>query len=444
MTLIGYIKSSLDTIIEILVDEKLSEYEKQKENKPQEYETVLIKYESDIRGHIKIEHQLKLYAESLQSDIEDLEKENKRLLNKLNYYKKKGNILDDKDFEDESNYKSNKSKILNENSKDDEMNEIKLELKNNLILLKSYEEQNLKLSNVEKRLKNLLVKKEKEYLDNEKKLKEEIKILNKKIIHYEEKLKKISNLGNVSFNNSSNAIKPSSSSTAHKEENSNVYSGGRSANHSNRKNSSTSLSASSSIDKIERYLKNKILNKNSKFNHNQNIINNMKKGKIQNQSLLSKRNDEFFSKLLMNESDINSSSQKKKFHNRHRSLENNNKLLRNKHSSIFKDIINSSVNNSKLNTHRNGNNNSRKNSNNSNIRNNSKNEHIEMVNNINIYTNTLKQDNHNVYYKTNIANSSNNSNTNKNIVNHIYNNNSNNSNRNNQEKLKPVNSTNLF
>ena len=151
MTLIGYIKSSLDTIIEILVDEKLSEYEKQKENKPQEYETVLIKYESDIRGHIKIEHQLKLYAESLQSDIEDLEKENKRLLNKLNYYKKKGNILDDKDFEDESNYKSNKSKILNENSKDDEMNEIKLELKNNLILLKSYEEQNLKLSNVEKR-----------------------------------------------------------------------------------------------------------------------------------------------------------------------------------------------------------------------------------------------------------------------------------------------------
>ena len=68
-----------------------------------------------------------------------------------------------------------------------------------------------------------------------------------------------------------------------------------------------------------------------------------------------------------------------------------------------------------------------------------------MINNINIYTNTLKKDNHNVYYKSNIANSINNSSTNKNIVNHIYNNNkNNNNNRNNQESLKSVNSANLF
>jgi hypothetical protein len=60
-------------------------------------------------------------------------------------------------------------------------------------------------------------------------------------------------------NNTTNIIKPSSSSTTFKDElNSNAYSSGRSANHSNRKNSNSSLSASSSIDKIEIYLRNKI------------------------------------------------------------------------------------------------------------------------------------------------------------------------------------------
>ena len=359
---------------------------------------------------------------------------------------KNNGILDDSKYESEM--KNSKSRIINDEN--EEVNKLKLELKNTLTILKSYEEQNLKLSNGEKKLKTLYIKKEKQYLENEKKLKDEIKSLNKKIIYYEEKLKKVSNLGNISMNNNTtNIIKPSSSSTTFKDElNSNAYSSGRSANHSNRKNSTSSLSASSSIDKIERYLRNKIRSKNSNLNPNQNIVNNMKKGKSKNNNILfSKKSDEFLTKLLMNETNINSSGQKKKFHNRHKSLENNNKLLRNKHSSIFKDIINSSVNNSKLNTNRSGNNNSQKNSNNSSLKsiNNSKNEHIEMINNINIYTNTLKQDNHNVYYKSNIANSINNSSTNKNIVNHIYNNNkNNNNNRNNQESLKSVNSTNLF
>lgn len=41
-----------------------------------------------------------------------------------------------------------------------------------------------------------------------KKLKDEIKLLNKIITYYEEKLKKISNLGNISFHNSLNMLKP--------------------------------------------------------------------------------------------------------------------------------------------------------------------------------------------------------------------------------------------
>ena len=48
-----------------------------KEHIQQDYEAMLIKYEQDIRGHIKVEHQLKLYSDSLQSNLEELEKEKK-------------------------------------------------------------------------------------------------------------------------------------------------------------------------------------------------------------------------------------------------------------------------------------------------------------------------------------------------------------------------------
>lgn len=88
----------------MLVEEKINDYNQQKINKPQEYETILIKYESDIRGHIKIEQQLKLLCEKLQSEIEDLEKENEKLLSKLNKKRKK---LSDEISEDESFKKDN-------------------------------------------------------------------------------------------------------------------------------------------------------------------------------------------------------------------------------------------------------------------------------------------------------------------------------------------------
>ena len=77
-----------------------------------------------------------------------------------------------------------------DNKDNEEYNELKIELKNTLLILKKYEEQNLKLSDGEKKLKNLLVKKEKEYLENENKLKEEIKLLNKKYYHLKKKIKK--------------------------------------------------------------------------------------------------------------------------------------------------------------------------------------------------------------------------------------------------------------
>ena len=40
---------------------------------------MLIKLEKEIRGHIQTENQVKLYAETLQNNLEELENENKKL-----------------------------------------------------------------------------------------------------------------------------------------------------------------------------------------------------------------------------------------------------------------------------------------------------------------------------------------------------------------------------
>ena len=392
----------------MLVEEKINDYNQQKENKPQEYETILIKYENDIRGHIKIEQQLKLLCESLQSEIEDLEKENEILLSKLNKNKKQlsNEISDDESFKKENIKKENKEEKK-------EKKELQLELKNTLFLLKKYEEQNLNLSNCEKKLKNLLIKKEKEYLENENKLKEEITILNKRILNLEEKNKKNANSGNISLHNYSNpnffnSIKASSLTSYREDKNSNIHYV-KNSSQSNRKNSSSSFSASASIDKIEKYLKNKYSKKNisNRKKTNNQILNydNIKKEKIQNENIFffNKNNTDFLTKLLMNETNMSTSNQKKKHHNRHKSLENSTKLLKKKHSAIFKEILMNSSNESKLKRK-----NTSKNINKNNFTNNKN--CFEMVNNINIYTNTLKQDNNNVFYKPNVASNSYNSN----------------------------------
>ena len=50
----------------------MQEYKETKKNSQEEYETLLIKLESDIRSHISTEHVLKLEAENMQYEIEDL------------------------------------------------------------------------------------------------------------------------------------------------------------------------------------------------------------------------------------------------------------------------------------------------------------------------------------------------------------------------------------
>jgi len=42
---------------------------------PVDYEKIIQKLEGDIRNHIRIEQQLKLHIESVQSQLEDLQKQ---------------------------------------------------------------------------------------------------------------------------------------------------------------------------------------------------------------------------------------------------------------------------------------------------------------------------------------------------------------------------------
>ena len=88
MTLFEYIKSSFDIAITLQSEKKFKELKKTlnyeiNDNYSEDYETLLRKLESDIRQHISIEHQLKLYGEKLIDKLEELEKENMILYEKL-------------------------------------------------------------------------------------------------------------------------------------------------------------------------------------------------------------------------------------------------------------------------------------------------------------------------------------------------------------------------
>ena len=86
-TLLSYIKNNIDTYVSLKLSLLLNsqkEYEKlTKLNVAEDYETLLRKEENSIRQHISIEHQLKLYGEKLIDKLEDLEKENMILSEKL-------------------------------------------------------------------------------------------------------------------------------------------------------------------------------------------------------------------------------------------------------------------------------------------------------------------------------------------------------------------------
>ena len=163
----------------------MQEYKETKKNSQEEYETLLIKLESDIRSHISTEHVLKLEAENMQYEIEDLERENQRLNELLKQY--------------------DSERI---NAKDNEIEKMSNELDNMKKLLTSYEEQNLKLSNIEKKLKTQIIKLNQESQTNEQNYLEQINQLNNKIASLEDKLKtySITSLSNTKNSNTPSGI----------------------------------------------------------------------------------------------------------------------------------------------------------------------------------------------------------------------------------------------
>ena len=442
INLIKYIKDSIDSIILCMAEKKINDYNNKhsNENIQQDYESMLIKYEKDIRGHIKTEHQLKLYADSLQNNIEDLEKEKNGSVNNNNY---RDIIIE-------------KNNIINELKKENDYNKK---------LIKSYEEQNIKLAENEKKLKNIILKIEKKY-------RTEIDNLNKKIKYYMEKLENIylekeeNNKKNETLfcNSSRHSINQNLMNNYIENDNVNNHNMNRIYRNANNSisisnNHSTSLVNSRPYEKIEKYLINKY-QKNYNKDQYQNKIKNLKNSStdhskdkslrninsnLSNNSFIidSKLPDELINKFIINDSSLNNTIKKnKKIYHRHKSIENEkyikgkqmniikkilmsnnntntNNSLKNSCKSINKGIYNnseimnkkiiSSNNNSTINSSKNYMNKTAKDINISHIIGNKNNIGCNFFNNINIYSNNLKQDNNNIYLANNLKKYSGNS-----------------------------------
>ena len=86
--IIEYIKTSIDILVNVIVKNQIESFFSNYNTKPDDsnveaYEDLLRKSESDIRNHIKIEHQMKIYSDNLKAKIEELEKS--KLESKKNY-----------------------------------------------------------------------------------------------------------------------------------------------------------------------------------------------------------------------------------------------------------------------------------------------------------------------------------------------------------------------
>ena len=405
----------------------------------------------------------------MQNNLEELEKENKILKEKLKI---------------EENLNTNLSYNNTNDTTKDKIIGLKNELEKNKKVLKSYEIQNLKLSENERKLKSKLVKELKLMNQKDIRFKSEIEILKQKLSLSEKKLQILlgeeyinsNNYNNFEQNNfspnsnikrsNSNLIKDpannayisntnikksktllnktkknniplSNLSNNNKlfyynkvlEESKNVSRTHRtnqkeSLNHKN----GPALSASSSMEKIERYLMNKFAKTQLHFKSKINIISsaskrlNKKIPSPYNKSLVENELNGYHShnnKLQMNDSALNNvPSKKKRKNNRHKSVENISKLIRNKNKQELLKSILMSNNNSAFNINIkktaiiSSKENRKKSPNTYNLKGNIKNTGNNdnqiginincggkvINNNINIYAHTLRQDNNNNFY----------------------------------------------
>jgi hypothetical protein len=86
LTLVEYISSSIDIIISLKLREEMNKINKGKiinDNCTDNYEILLRKEERNIREHIANENRLKLYIKSLTDKLEEYERDNLILLEKI-------------------------------------------------------------------------------------------------------------------------------------------------------------------------------------------------------------------------------------------------------------------------------------------------------------------------------------------------------------------------
>ena len=430
--LINYIKNSFDIIVKNLLEEKANIYNEERDNTRQEYETVLIKYEADIREHIKIEHQMKLYIDSLESEKEELKYKNHLKKLKIEQLSQKISNLKNNTIDDQSTIILREETSSSHDSKSDNESVSQLgkfrKFEEEIIELKKeldkYKEQNKNLSNNIKKINEQYNKELNEAKDIKNKYKKEIKLLKKQLLISESKLKHITeiNTNNITNNNSKNSqpkkniFKTQSNNSIHV---SNDISMHRIPSNNKkidlsvllnktttlRKNQS-SLSATSSIDKIEKYLKRKFSTLRAQKTHKmpQSIKIKKKDKNNNNNSITSKKKAEDLMKLFLNDSShlnltdrikgsrlIQKSDDNSAYYNKYC---NKNKI-KNKKRTILQES-NSSIMIKKARA---------------NIAKKSfKNNLFEMINNINnidIFPNNAKQAHYNMYYKSNNNNNNN-------------------------------------
>ena len=83
--LVDSIKSSIDIIISIKLEDELQKYlpVKDNPNSATKIETLLQKQEEALRQHISIEHQLKIQCEKFAEKLDDLEQQKIRLIDEI-------------------------------------------------------------------------------------------------------------------------------------------------------------------------------------------------------------------------------------------------------------------------------------------------------------------------------------------------------------------------
>lgn len=397
---------------------------------------------------------MKLYIDSLETEKEDLKYKNKLKKKKIEQLSQKLNTIkftdDDQSLiiirQEETSIMNSSQDTKTENESVSQYGKFRrfeeeiLELKKEL---QKYKEQNKNLSNNIKKLKEENNNKINEIKDLENKYKKENKVLKKQLLILENKIKQLSELNSHSTYNNKNTQQKKNIYKANKNNNSMQVLNDVDSNNSMHKVSSkekddlsfilnkttrlrksqvSSLSATSSIDRIEKYLKRKYSTLKSQKTQRTSSILKLKR-KEKNNSVLNKKKTEDLMKLFLNDSNHNNFTERIRNNKSIQKSDDNsayynqycNKIkIKNDKKNVFKDTTSSNaIKKTKANLTKKGN---------------FKNNFFEMINNIhninniNIFANNLKQNNHNSSYKSNNCNSSFNNNY-KNDMIKQYNNN---------------------